>query len=55
MLTILHGAKIYYALKCGFGANNNEAEYESLITNLGLPKDISVKRLKVYSNSMFVV
>ena len=33
-----HGAKVLYALKFGFKASNNEAEYEALIGGLKLAK-----------------
>ena len=50
-----HGAKILYALKFGFEASNNEAEYETLIAGLKLGRDIGARRLKALSDSMLVV
>lgn len=35
-----HGAKVCYALKFDFDANNNKAKYETLIIGLNLARDI---------------
>ena len=35
-----HGAKVLYTLKFGFKTSNNEVEYEALITELKLAKDV---------------
>ena len=43
MLELPHGAKIYYALKFGFVASNNEAKYEAFIVDLKLTKDMGQK------------
>ena len=48
-------AKISYALKFGFQASNNEAEYEALIVGLKLAKDVGAEKLEIYSDSMLVV
>ena len=48
-------AKISYALKFRFQANNNEAEYEALIAGLKLAKDVGAEKLEIYSDSMLVV
>ena len=45
------GDIIQQAIKCGFKATNNEAEYEALITGLMLAKDIGIPKLDVCSNS----
>ena len=50
-----HGVKVLYALKFGFKASNNEAEYEALITGLKLAKDVGTKRIRALSDSMLVV
>ena len=55
MLVGPHGAKVLYALKFGFEASNNEAEYEALIAGLKLARDIGAKRIKALSDSMLVV
>ena len=47
--------KISHALKFGFAAINNEAEYESLITGLKLAKDVGVEKIEIFSDFMLVV
>ena len=37
------GHKIPYALRFGFKATNNEAEYEALFTGLRLAKEVKAK------------
>ena len=48
-------AKISYALKFGFQASNNEAEYKALIASLKLAKDVRAEKIEIYSDSMLVV
>lgn len=55
MLQNPYGTKIYYPLKIWFDASNNEVEYEELIAGLGLAKDVSTKRLKVFLDSTLVI
>ncbi|KAK0570777.1 hypothetical protein LWI29_006363 [Acer saccharum] len=43
------------SVHCGFHATNNEAEYEALIAGLDLAKSLSVKIIKVRSDSQLVV
>ena len=43
MLVGPHDAKVLYALKFGFKAGNNEAEYEALIARLKLTKDVGIR------------
>ena len=50
-----YGAKVLYALKFGFEASNNEAEYEVLITGLKLARDIGARRVRALLDSMLVV
>ena len=50
-----HNTKVSYALKFGFDASNNEAEYEALAAGLKLAKDIRAKKIKILSDSMLVV
>ena len=45
------GDIIQQAIKCGFKATNNEAEYEVLITGLMLSKDMGIRNLDVRSDS----
>ena len=44
-----------YALKFGFKASNNEAEYEALIAGLNLAKEMKVESLEIYSDSQLVI
>ena len=56
MLVGPHGAKVLYALKFGLKASNNEAEYEALIVELKLVKDIGAARqIRTLSDSMLMV
>ena len=43
------------ALKFGFKASNNEAEYEALIAGLNLTKEMKVESLEIYSDSQLIV
>ncbi|XP_038690528.1 uncharacterized protein LOC119989207 [Tripterygium wilfordii] len=49
------GSVIQRAVRCGFHATNNEAEYEALIIGLKLAKELGVTSLKVYSDSQLIV
>ena len=49
------GHRVHYALRFGFKASNNEAEYEALIAELKLTKEMKVESLEIYSNSQLVV
>ena len=55
ILQVPQETKVSYALKFGFEANNNEAEYEALVTGLKLTKDIGAERIEILSDSMLVV
>ncbi|KAL5574856.1 hypothetical protein UlMin_016555 [Ulmus minor] len=48
------GDIIQQAIKCGFKATNNEAEYEALIAGLMLAKDMGIRKLDVRSDSQLV-
>ena len=43
------------AIKCGFRATNNEAEYEAFITGLTLAKDMGIWKLDVHSDTQLIV
>ncbi|CAL2254389.1 unnamed protein product [Prunus armeniaca] len=45
------GTLLEQAITLGFFASNNEAEYEALLAGLHLAKELSIKRLAIYSNS----
>ena len=55
ILTSLEGIDIEYALRFGFHASNNEAEYEAVIAGLNLAHSLEVDQLEVYSDSQLVV
>ena len=44
-----------YALKFGFQASNNEAEYEAVIVGLNLAHSMEADQLEVCSDSQLVV
>ena len=51
ILTSLEGIDIEYALRFGFRASNNEAEYEAIINGLNLAQSMEVDQLEVCSDS----
>ena len=55
ILTSPEGIDIEYALRFGFQASNNEAEYEAVIAGLNLALSLEVDQLEVCSNSQLVV
>ncbi|KAL5554777.1 hypothetical protein UlMin_042178 [Ulmus minor] len=55
VLTSQEGDLIQQAIRCGFKATNNEAEYEALIARLNLAKDMGIKKLSIRSDSQLVV
>ena len=55
ILTSLEGIDIEYALRFGFQASNNEAEYEAIIASLNLAHSLEIDQLEVYSNSQLVI
>ena len=46
---------MHYALRFGFQASNNEAEYKALIAGLKLAKEMRVESLEIYNDSQLVV
>ena len=54
-LTSPEGIDIEYALRFGFQASNNEAEYEAVIAGLNLSHSLEVDQLEVCSDSQLVV
>ena len=55
ILTSPEGIDIEYALRFGFHASNNEAEYEVVIAGLNLAYSLEVDQLEVHSDSQLVV
>ena len=55
ILTSPEGIDIDYALRFGFHASNNEAEYEAVIAGLNLAHSLEVDQLEVHSDSQLVV
>ena len=55
ILTSPEGIDIEYALRFGFHASNNEAEYEAVIAGLNLAHSLEVDQLEIYSDSQLVV
>ena len=55
ILTSPEGIDIEYALRFGFHASNNEAEYEAVIAGLNLAHSLKVDQLEVHSDSQLVV
>ena len=49
------GHRIHYALRFGFKASNNEAEYEALLERLELAEEMKVESLDIFSGSQLVV
>ena len=47
--------RVHCALRFGFKASNNKAEYEALIAGLQLAKEMQVESLDIYSDSQLVV
>uniref|UniRef100_A0A251VBH2 Putative ribonuclease H-like domain-containing protein n=1 Tax=Helianthus annuus TaxID=4232 RepID=A0A251VBH2_HELAN len=48
------GLEFTYALRFNFQTTNNEAEYEALIAGLRLAKEMKVKKLEVFTDSLLV-
>ena len=55
MLISPEGHKIHCAMRFGFKASNNKAEYEALIAALCLTGELQVCNVKIFSNSQLVV
>ena len=55
LLQSLTGEHLEQAIRLGFPASNNEAEYEAILSGLNLALALSVTKLRVYSDSQLVV
>nr|CAN81178.1 hypothetical protein VITISV_004998 [Vitis vinifera] len=49
------GEHLEQAIRLGFSASNNEAEYEAILSGLDLAFALSVSKLRIYSDSQLVV
>ena len=49
------GFLVEYALKLDFPTTNNEADYETLIAQIGLAKALRVKNIKICGDSRLIV
>ena len=49
------GHRTHYALRLGFKASNNKAEYEILIVRLRLVNEVKVGSIVIHSDSQFIV
>ena len=47
--------KVLYTLRLQFLASNNEAEYEVLIAELFLAKEMGLEQVKIYSDSQLII
>ena len=55
VLIRLEDQKIHCALRFGFKASSNEAEYEALLAGLHLPKEMKVNSIEVSCDSQLMV
>ena len=55
ILTSPNGIDMEYALRFGFQASNNKAEYEAVIVGLNLTRSMEADQLEVSSDSQLVV
>ncbi|RVW71039.1 Retrovirus-related Pol polyprotein from transposon 297 [Vitis vinifera] len=49
------GEHLEQAIRLGFSASNNEAEYEAILSGLDLALALSVSKLRIYSDSQLVL
>ena len=54
ILTTPKGIHLEYALRFGFQASNNEAEYEALLVGLQLATSMGAQQVQVYSDSQLI-
>ena len=55
ILTSPEGIVTERILRFNFNTSNNRAEYEVLIAGLGMAKELSVNKLKVFTDSQLIV
>ncbi|KAI5351644.1 hypothetical protein L3X38_004535 [Prunus dulcis] len=54
VIITLDGTLLEQAITLGFSASNNEAEYEAWLAGLRLAKELTIKRLAIYSDSQLI-
>ncbi|XP_020415620.1 uncharacterized protein LOC109948104 [Prunus persica] len=54
VITTPDGTLLEQAITLGFPASNNEAEYEALLAGLRLAKELTIKKLAIYSDSQLI-
>ncbi|GFZ06625.1 hypothetical protein Acr_18g0007950 [Actinidia rufa] len=55
VIQTLSGEQMEYAIRMGFKATNNEAEYEALLAGLRVAVEIGAQSLEIFSDSQLVV
>ncbi|KAL0292486.1 UNVERIFIED_CONTAM: Ribonuclease HI [Sesamum radiatum] len=55
VITSPYGEDLEFAIKFGFKASNNEAEYEALVIGMRLAYEIGARNLVAYSDSQLIV
>ncbi|KAI5333079.1 hypothetical protein L3X38_023209 [Prunus dulcis] len=54
VITTLEGTLLEQAITLGFPTSNKEAEYEALLAGLRLAKELTIKKLAIYSDSQLI-
>ncbi|KAI5324176.1 hypothetical protein L3X38_033249 [Prunus dulcis] len=55
VITIQDGTLLEQAISLDFPASNNEAEYKALLAGLCLAKELTIKKLAIYSDSQLIM
>ena len=55
LLQFPNGEQLEQAIRLGFPASNNKAEYEAILFGLDLALALSISKLRIYSDSQFIV
>ncbi|KAL0448824.1 UNVERIFIED_CONTAM: hypothetical protein Slati_1438800 [Sesamum latifolium] len=55
VITTPQGEDLEFAIKLGFKASNNEAEYEALVIGMRMAHETGARRLLAYSDSQLIV
>ncbi|KAI5328251.1 hypothetical protein L3X38_027648 [Prunus dulcis] len=54
VIVTLDGTLLEQAITLGFPTSNNEAEYKALLAGFRLAKELSIKKLAIYSDSQLI-